>query len=170
MSVRKWATYILIIGVVTLALYIITVFIYGPIHIKGTLGTKYHQLENSSDKIIETDFLKLRAPSDWIHIFSGYGVEGDPYGSFQTKNGVIHYEYGMFAPIYEKDNEVYGYKVRKEQVGKYEVNIATNQENEMGIAVPAQHEMKRSLTFYMDDAVTDNYQAIIKIIEEIEYK
>jgi hypothetical protein len=170
MSIRKWTSYILILGGVVLATCISTLFIYGPIDIEGTLKTEYHQVNNSSSKLIETDFLTLRAPSDWIHIFGGYGEEGDPFGSFQTRNGVISYEYGFYAPDYSEDSDAYRYKVKKTMAGKYQINIATNEKNEMGISIPMQYDMKNPLTFYMDDAVTDNFQTLIKVIEEIEYK
>jgi len=117
---------------------------------------------NPKEQIIETEYFELRTPQNWIHIFGGHGVEGDPYGRFITENGVIFYEYGIFPPDYNEDNEIYDYKVDKVHVGRFKVNIARNNRKETGIAILPQHEMDRVLTFYLDESVTKNFNNLIK--------
>lgn len=60
---------------------------------------------------------------------------------------MIFYEYGIFPPDYNQDDDIYNYKVKKNQVGRFKVNIAMNK-NETGIAILPQYEMDRTLTFY----------------------
>lgn len=133
------------------------------------MRTKYDKIENSNYKIIKTDFFYIGAPKLWIHIFGGHGVEGHPYGSFQTLKGVINYEYGYFAPDYNEDDDIYNYTVEKRQINNYLVNIATDDKGETGICIPAQGNMDFQLTFYMDKSVTRNKKEILKGIEFIDF-
>ncbi|WP_299438273.1 hypothetical protein [uncultured Aquimarina sp.] len=170
MKSRKWIKYISLVGLLILLGYIFILFQYGSIDIQGTINTEYHKIENSSDRIIETDFFKLRAPSNWIHIYGGYGIEGHSYGVFQTNKGVIHYEYGPFTPLYDNDNEIYEYKVEKKNINRFRINIAKNKQGEIGICIPFQNEMRNSLTLYMSKSVSNNLDEIIKGIRELEFK
>ncbi|MEP2447111.1 MAG: hypothetical protein ABJI69_07780 [Balneola sp.] len=124
---------------------------------KGTFSTKYESIPDSNSQIIETDYFLIHTPDNWIHILHGHGDEGDPYGIFITGKGIISYEYGLFGPLYEKDDQIYEYEVEKEFFGRFTVNIATNQKNETGIAIPAQFEMSRHMTFYLGKSVSKNY-------------
>ena len=170
MKNRKWIKYIFLTGLLIILGYIFILFQYGSIDIQGTINTEYHNIENSTDQIIETDFFKLRTPSSWIHIYGGYGVEGHPYGSFQTSKGVIHYEYSSFGPTYNEDNDIYDYKVEKKIINRFQINIAKNNEGEIGISIPEQNKMRSSLTLYMNKSVTNNFDEIIKGIGELEFK
>jgi hypothetical protein len=118
MKIRKVIKYILLIGLIVFGGYVFILFQYGSIDISGTLNTKYHKIENSTDQIIETDFFELRTPGNWTHLFGGYGTEGDPYGTFQTRKGVIHYEYGHWVPNYSEDDDIYEYKVEKKSINR----------------------------------------------------
>lgn len=170
MKQRKWIKYILLAGLFVLVGYVLILFQYGSIDFKGTLSTKYHKIENSSDQIIETDFFKLKAPNNWTHLFGGYGTEGDPFGTFQTSKGVIHYEYGHWAPNYNEDNDIYGYKVEKKIINRFQINIAKNKDGETGICIPMQHEMKSSFTLYLDKSVSSNFDELLNGIKELEFK
>ncbi len=170
MKITKRIKYVLLIGVIGFLVYISLSFIYGGFHITGTLSTEYHNIENSSDKIIETNNFSLRTPKYWIHIFGGFGTEGEPYGAFQTPNGIIHYEYSHWAPSYVEDDDIYNYKVEKKSINRFQINIARNDKNETGICIPMQNQMKSSLTFYLDKSVTENYNNLLKGIAEIKFK
>ncbi|WP_117879834.1 hypothetical protein [Aureibaculum luteum] len=170
MKIKKGLKYVFLLGIIGLLFYVSLSFIYGGFDLRGTINTKYHNIENSTDKIIETNNFSLRAPKYWVHIFGGFGTEGDPYGTFQTPNGIIYYEYGYWAPSYEENNEIYNYTVEKQIINRFQINIARNDKNEVGICIPMQNEMKSSLTFYMDKSVTDNYDDLIAGIKEIKFK
>lgn len=142
---------------------------YLQIEIKGTINTKYTRIEDSEHKIIETEYFKLLAPKSWFHIFSGYGVEGDPYGYFWTKKGLIHYEYGRFGPDYDKLDVLDEFKKSKKKVNRFLVNIAINEKKETGIAIPVQNEMSRSFTFYASESVTSNYNDLLNSIAHLEF-
>ncbi len=170
MNIKKGLKYFLGIVLIGLLLFIILLFFYGGFNVKGTINTRYHAIENSSDRIIETNNFSIRTLKYWVHIFGGYGNEGDPWGAFQTPNGIIHYEYGNWGPDYSEDDSVYEYIVEKKLVNRFQINIARNNKNETGICIPVQNEMKRNFTFYMDNSVTDNYEALIEGVKEIEFK
>lgn len=164
---------LLIIGAfVSLIVITIVYFTYitGELNIKGTILTEYHDTDNPEEHTIETQYFKITTPNNWIHIFSGHGEEGDPYGLFLTGTGAILYEYGMWAPDYSEDNDIYGYVVSNRKVGRFKLNIAKNDKNEIGIAIPPQHEMKTHMTFYMDEAVTNNFEELIEGIKLLEFK
>lgn len=170
MKPKKLTKYILITGLLILISYVFVLYQYGSIDFKGTLNTNYHKIEKTTDKIIETDFFELRTSENWFHIFGGYGNEGDPYGTFQTENGVIHYEYGHWAPNYNEDNEIYDYKVEHKTINRFRINIARNSKGEIGICIPKQNEMKASLTFYMSKSVGNNFGEIVEAIKELKFK
>lgn len=170
MKRKKFIRYIFFTGMLLLLGYVFILFQYGSINFKGTLSTKYHKIENSTDQIIETNFFELRTAENWIHIFGGYGTEGDPFGSFQTDTGIVHYEYGHWAPNYNEDDDIYEYKVEQKTINRFKVNIARNTKGEVGICIPKQNEMKTSLTFYMDKSVAKNFEIIIEGIKEIKFK
>ncbi|MCC5916865.1 MAG: hypothetical protein JJU02_06000 [Cryomorphaceae bacterium] len=164
-KILKTITAILILLLLFIGLKVILEVDY-----EETIKTKYSKTDNRNIQIIETDFFKIKTPKNWIHISSGFGIEGDPYGYFWTKEGRIHYEYGFFGPSYKIDNEIYKYGVEKRKIGRFEVNIATNNKNETGIAILPQLEMNRTMTFYMDESVTANLDALLEALEEIEFK
>ncbi|WP_055436617.1 hypothetical protein [Lacinutrix algicola] len=170
MNRKKLIKYILLIGFLILIGYVFIRVQYGSIDYSGTLSTKYQKIENSTDQIIETDFFELKTPENWTHLFGGYGTEGDPYGNFQTRKGVIHYEYGHWAPNYSEDDDIYEYKVEKKTINRFQVNIAKNKKGEIGICIPKQNEMQTSLTFYLDESVANNFDEIIEGIREIKFK
>jgi len=150
--------------------YVFVLIKYDSIDIKGTLSTKYLKIENSTDQIIETDFFNLKTPNDWTHLFGGYGNEGDPFGTFQTRKGVIQYEYGNWAPSYDEDNDIHRFMVEKKTINRFQINIARNKEGETGICIPMQNEMKSSLTFYMNKSVSNNFDKLLNGIKELKFK
>lgn len=137
---------------------------------KGTFSTRYDSIPESDFQIIETYYFQIQTPENWIHIFHGHGYEGDPYGLFFTGKGIISYEYGFFGPIYNEDDQIYDYKVEKNVFGRFAVNIARNNNDETGIAIPSQHEMTRHMTFYLDKSVSNNYEEIVHAIENLKFK
>ncbi|PCJ64871.1 MAG: hypothetical protein COA58_11395 [Bacteroidetes bacterium] len=170
MNRKKWIKYILLTGFLILVGYAFILFQYGSIDFKGTLSTKYHKIENSTDQIIETNFFKLKTPENWTHLFGGYGTEGDPFGTFQTCKGVIHYEYGHWAPTYNEDDGIYRYTVDKKTINRFQINITKNEEGEIGIHIPMQNEMKSSFTLYLDKSVSNNFDELLNGIKELEFK
>ena len=158
----------LILGVLLIS-FLFLIFFSNEINLKGTLSTEYIKTNDPNSQIIETDFFEIETPKNWIHIFGGYGMEGEPYGRFMTGKGMIYYEYGFFAPDYNEDCDIYHYKVDKKQIGRFQVNVARNNENETGIAIPRQNEMNRMLTFYMSESVTNNYQDLKRGIETLKF-
>lgn len=159
----------IIIFASVLILILLISFFSNEINLKGTLSTEYIQISDSDSQIIKTDFFEIETPKNWIHIFGGYGIEGEPYGRFMTGKGMISYEYGLFAPDYNEDSDVDQYKVDRIQFGRFQVNVARNNENETGIAIPRQNEMQRMLTFYLSESVTNNYQELKSGIETLKF-
>jgi hypothetical protein len=170
MKLRNVIKYLFLTGLLILVSYVFILYQYHAIDFGGTISTQYHEIENSTDQIIETDYFELRTPENWIHIFSGHGVEGTPYGSFQTSKGVIHYEYGIFVPDYSEDDKIYGYKVEQRNINLFKINIARNTKGEIGICIPRQNEMEFALVFYLDKSVTNNFDEIISGIKELKFK
>lgn len=165
----KWVKYTLLTGLLVLIGYAFVLFRYGSIDIKGTLSTKYHKIENSTDQIIETDFFKIKTPQNWTHLFGGYGPEGEPFGSFQTNRGVIHYEYGHWAPNYDEDDDISGYTVEKKTINRFRINIAKNEKGETGICIPMQNEMKSTFTLYLNESVSHNFNELLSGIEYLKF-
>jgi hypothetical protein len=166
---KSWVYILFLIGVIFLIGFAFVLFKYGSIDLKRTISTKYYIIKDTNEQIIETEFFKIRTPQNWFHIFGGNGNEGDPFGNFQTKMGVIFYEYGPFAPSYDEDDDIYNYKIEKRKVNRFKINIARNNKGETGICIPRQNEMKTSLTFYMIESVTKNFDELMSGIEEIEF-
>lgn len=160
----------IVLGVlVTLVFFVFLALVFG-FDPKGTFSTQYESIPGSEIQIIETDYFLIQTPENWIHVFQGHGTEGDPYGLFLTGKGIISYEYGWFGPIYETDSHAYEYTVEKELFGRFAVNIAKNNEGDIGIAIPTQHEMSRDMTFYLDKSVSNNYEELVFAIEHLKFK
>jgi len=145
-------------------------FKYDRIDLLGTLGTKYYKIKQSQDQMIVTDFFRLRTPNSWWHLDSGVGVEGHPYGSFFTPQGSISYEYGDFAPLYLENDSLNQYQVQRHQIDRFDVFVARNQNGEVGITIPAQHEMRYHLTFDFGLAVAENLDLLLAGIKDLEFK
>jgi len=160
---------IVVLGVVVALIFLVVVFLFG-FDPKGTFTTQYESIPNSNIQIIETDYFLIQTPKNWIHILHGHGYEGDPYGFFFTGKGIVSYEYGWFGPTYDEDDLIYNYKVDKEFFGRFSVNIARNNSGETGIAIPAQYEMSRNMTFYLDKSVSNNYEELLYAIENLKFK
>ncbi|MET4084230.1 hypothetical protein ABIB40_004204 [Pedobacter sp. UYP30] len=143
---------------------------YFEVNLTETNKTKYFSANEENEQIIETDFFRIKTPKSWVHISSGFGVEGDPYGYFLTKNGIVFYEYGFFAPGYQQDNKIDRYKVERRTIGRLRVNIAINQNKETGIAILPQYEMNRTMTFYMGMPTTANLNELLEGIKGVKFK
>ncbi|MCK4664879.1 MAG: hypothetical protein KAT68_18555 [Bacteroidales bacterium] len=88
----KWIAIILIL---CLVVHIGLFLIFGGIDYSETFLTKY--IRNDSTKTISTSHFMIETPKNWIHIFHGYGEEGEAMGTFLTKSGKARYEYGIFS-------------------------------------------------------------------------
>ncbi|WP_299670982.1 hypothetical protein [uncultured Polaribacter sp.] len=165
----KRTKYILLAGLLILGMYAFFQLNHNSLNCKE-MSSSNPETENSTYQIIETNFFVLKIPEKWNHIFNGYGNEGDPFGTFQTYEGLIHYEYGNFAPKYINDDELKKYVVEKKKINGLQVNISKNKKSETGIYIPKQSKMKTSLTFYMDQSVTNNFADLMKVIKNIQFK
>jgi hypothetical protein len=160
--------FIIWIFVILLFLYIIPKIIFlGSFNFSETFSTRYSF--HDSTTTIETSYFQIETPKGWIHIFNGYGDEGDAVGSFYTKDGLLKYEYGIFSNSFLVDS-IFVFSRDSLIVNRFKVYVAKNDKNETGIYIPQQHEMDVSFSFFMSDACTKNYEAIIKCIESIEFK
>jgi len=166
LKIKKIIIYTLIFTLAIIVGYFIVLINYGTIDIKETFETKYHKIENTSDKIIETKYFKIRTPKTWTHISNGYSNEGGSVGRLMTGNGHIHYEYGHFAPVYNDYDGV----TTKKTVNRFQINITKDKINQTGICIPTQNEMTSHFSFYMDKTVTNNLEILLNGIKKIEFK
>ena len=157
--------------ILTVALFIIAHFIidyyFKGIDYRETFRTKYHTTD--SVQIIETSHFKILTPKDWIHIFQGYGHEGDAGGCFITEHGIINYEYGIFANPFEMDS-ILVFKQDSMTLNRFTIFIGKNEINESGIHIPRQHEMEFPFSFYMSKSCTENFEKLTNGVKNMEFK
>lgn len=157
----------LILVSLLILIYVATEVFLGGINIKETLDTKYDESNNS--QTIETNQFKIATPTNWIHIFRGYGNEGNACGSFWTDKGIISYDYGIFTNNYETDSTSV-FSSDSIQANRFIVIVGKNLKNEIGIYIPRQHEMEWSFSFYMSEACALNYDDLLLGISTMEFK
>ncbi len=158
------------------------------IDIRGTLATEYLDTDNLNEQLIRTYFFEMRTPKNWIHVYGGHYQHGTPYGIFITGKGQIHYDYGIYSPSYHSENpyfkplplgegatesdsllyieidERFHYQFKQLRSGRFTVDCATNRKGETSISFGNEHEVVLQMAFYMDDAVTRNFDELIKAI------
>jgi hypothetical protein len=155
------------ITVILLVIHIVIYIFFGNINYIGTIKTKYEKTD-SGHKIITQQF-EIETPKDWFHVFGGYGIEAESYGYFLTKNGILNYEYGLFATNLWIDS-ITVFSIDSIQVGRFIVFIEKDTTNQCGIHIPIQYEMEMPFTFFMGKACTDNFDNIIKSINTMKFK
>ena len=160
----KWI--IIIVALFIIAHFIIDYYFQG-IDYRETFRTKYHTAD--SGQIIETSHFKIQTPINWIHIFQGYGHEGDAGGFFITKHGTINYEYGIFANPFEVDS-ILVFQKDSMTLNRFTIFIGKNKCNESGIHIPRQHEMELPFSFYMSKSCTENFVDLTNGIKKMEFK
>lgn len=149
-----------------IAHFIIDYYCHG-IDYKETLRTKYHNTDNG--QIIETTHFKILTPKNWIHIFQGYGHEGDAGGFFITGKGKINYEYGIFANPFEVDS-ISVFQQDSMTLNRFTIFIGKNEIDEYGIHIPRQHEMELPFSFYMSKSCNENFEKLNIGIKNMEFK
>ncbi len=166
---RKFIKWSIIAAVCAVLIYFLLEIGFGGIDFRRTLNTNYYN--HSSDgktKVIETSHFRLRAPSDWIHIFHGYGDEMNATGSFWTKHGLISYDYGSFVNYHQIDS-VSIFSRDSLKANRFLVYIGYGVENKAGIYIPSQNEMEFSLSFSQRESVFKNLNEIISGVESMEF-
>lgn len=166
---KKWIKYIAIIALAIMAIQLFIYIQYGSIDLKGTWATQYHNTETPSHQIIETQYFKLKTPKNWFHIFGGYGLEGYPCGAFQTPNGVLLYEYGMFAPRYKYDIDGTSYLIEVKNIRSIQICVTRNKHGETGIYIPMQAEMKYPFAIYPSHFISHHLNEILNSIKTIQF-
>lgn len=126
-----------------------------------TFQTKY-QIHDSTQTIVTKHF-KILSPTNWVHVFNGYGEEGDACGTFLTEFGELKYEYGIFVNGCSEYNDSI-------TVNRFKIYIGKCMENETIIYIPKQNEMERSLSFILCRACLEDFHAIINAINQLEFK
>lgn len=167
---KKWIKYTAIITLVIMVLQLLIYIQYGSIDVKGTLATQYHNTKNPSQQIIETQHFSMLTPKHWVHVLGGYGTEGNPFGSFITRKGIIHYEYGLWSPSYQQYSQQFENSPEERIINRFNIQIIQNKKEEKAIIIPMQNEMKYPFCFYMDRSIANNFDEIISGIKEIEFK
>lgn len=164
-AANKWLNGALIFAAILFATYGTIVFKYGAIDFPETFRTKYHAIENTNFQFIETRFFKIKTPEDWYHIFSGYGEEGEPFGTFQTDKGIIYYEYNILGG-YENYSPRKTFEERK--INRFNVAIDKHADESWNVAIPLQNEMKANL--HLTSMEEENLADILTSIETISFK
>jgi len=160
----KWIILILALFIIA---HFFVFFYFQGINYKETFSTKYHSLDNS--QIIETSHFKILTPKNWIHIFRGYGNEGGAGGCFITGNGIINYEYGLFANPFKVDS-IFVFQQDTMIINRFTIFIGKNEINEYGIHIPRQYEMEFPFSFYMSKSNTNNFENLSNGIKNMEFK
>ena len=160
----KWI--IIIIALFVIAHFGIDYYFHG-IDYKETFRTKYHTTD--SGQIIETSHFKIPTPKNWIHIFQGYGHEGDAGGCFITGHGIINYEYGIFANPFDVDS-VFVFQKDSMTLNRFLIFIGKNEIDEYGIHIPRQHEMQLPFSFFMSKSCQENFGELTTGIKNMEFK
>lgn len=140
---------------------------YGPISYIDTLSTEYEKKDNT--QIVKTRHFEIETPTDWIHIFNGYGIEGQAIGSFWTKAGIFTYEYGMFANPFCIDS-ISTFKRDSVVANRFLIYIGKNNYDEVGIHIPRQHEMEWEFSIFMNRACAENLDDIIYGVRNLKFK
>jgi len=165
---KKWIKWIIALTLIAVSAHIILYLIWGPIDYTGTLSTQYKQSDTC--QTIITKHFEIETPKDWIHIFHGYGIEGEAWGSFLTKSGNLEYEYGMFSNPFRMDS-VFTFSRDSLDVDRFTIYIGENENgNEIGIYIPRQHEMEWPFSFSMNKACSENLDAIISGVKNMRFK
>jgi len=160
----KWL--IAIIAFFMIAHFIIDFYFQG-IDYKETFRTQYHTTD--SNQIIETSHFKILTPKNWIHIFHGYGYEANACGCFITGQGRIEYDYGFLTDSFEVDS-ISVFKQDSMTLNRFKIFIGENENDEIGIHIPRQHEMEFSFSFFMSKACKDNFEELTTGIKSLEFK
>ncbi len=162
--ILKWI--ILIIAFFIIAHFTIDIYFQG-INYKETIKTKYHTEGNY--QIIETSHFKIMTPKNWIHVFQGYGEEANACGVFLTGKGKIEYDYGFFTDSFEVDS-IFVFNQDSMTLNRFMIFIGENENNEIGIHIPRQHEMEFSFSFFMSKACKENFKELTTGIKSLEFK
>lgn len=113
--------------------------------------------------------MEMETPKNWIHIFHGYGEEGEAIGSFIFPNGRLKYDYGIFANPLQKDSD---FIFRRDSLiaNRFKIFIGYDENNKLiGIHIPKQDEMEWPLSFYTSTN-NNNFQDIINAIKRMKFK
>ena len=164
---KRYQKLIFILLTLLFVFYVLPELIFGGIDYSETFATKYES--NGNTKTIITSHFEIETPKNWIHVFHGYGNEGDAGGCFFTGSGIINYEYGFFANPFEVDS-ISVFQQDSMTLSRFTVFIGKNEINESGIHIPKQHEMELPSSFYMSKSCTENFVELTNGIRNMEFK
>lgn len=150
--------------------FVVSEIVFGNINYRRTLTTSYNSSPKKGWQIVKTSWGTLETPSGWIHI-ANYPTCPGYVGSFLTLRGIVSYDYGMYAPSYEKNNysDDEKYRVTVESLDNREIKIIRN-ENEVGIHIPLQDDMKYGFTIYPEKHLNKDFEELKHTIATIEFK
>ena len=160
-------------GIIVALLVIFSIHTYveyksGTIDYRGTWMTEYSRTGNSKYHQVETSWSIIETPKNWRHIALITRCPPGTVGAFWTNHGLINYEYGIYAPVYEEDPNS-AYSVRIDTSSNIQLYIAKDNES-IGIHIPQQEGMSSGLTFWStstDSALTNE---LIASMKKIRYK
>ena len=164
---KKTIKWIIIVFAFFLIAHFIIDYIFQGINYKETIQTKYHSA--NKNQLIETNHFKILTPKNWIHVFQGYGYEGNASGCFITRQGIIDYDYGFFSNSYEVDS-ILVFQQDSMTLNRFTIYIGKNENNEIGIHIPRQHEMEFSFDFLMSKVCKENFEELTIGIKNLEFK
>jgi hypothetical protein len=141
--------------------YFVFAWLIGGVDIKESFSTKYLKGNKIDSQIISTTFFDIETPDNWIHVFSGYGIEANPYGLFITPDGLIDYEVGYYGGVYEEVDSISVFENQIDTVNNIMIctGISENKK-EYGVSFYGIEDGQR-LVLYMSDEVKENHDELM---------
>jgi hypothetical protein len=167
MDMKRFLKWFAIIFLLLFTSYTGLTIFFGDIDYGETFSTKY--VKTGAKKTISTSHFEIETPKNWIHIFHGYGEEGEAIGTFLTRNGKLKYEYGLFSNPFEIDS-IFVFSRDSLNANRFKVYIGHDNSKESSIYIPQQYEMEWSFSIFMSQACTDNLGDIIQGIKQMRFK
>ncbi|MCZ4409152.1 hypothetical protein O3Q51_10045 [Cryomorphaceae bacterium 1068] len=166
-KLKRALTIISIIAIVIIAAYWTLEYALGNINYEATFATEYIGSGKPEKQKIKTDWAILETPDNWIHVVL---KPTDPgyVGCFLTGQGAVFYEYGWYAPSYEKgDNDIY--QSVKDTIRGLAI-ITITSADKTGFHVPKQNSMYAGLTFYPSETCRELKHEILDILTTLDLK
>lgn len=166
-KIKKITIRLLVVGAVLASLHVLAALFMGDIHYSHTFKTEYRQTGN--DHLMRTSWVELRTNSRLLNIEYHATCPGF-VGAFLSTNGLVDYEYGIFAPSFEPDDSEYEtYQIQADTVNGYFVQTV-EKNGEFGFYISMQKEMKGSLTIYPSTNANELRNELLKAATTADYK
>lgn len=164
---KKTVLIILVFGLILFVVNLMIMFFIGVVDYSQTFQTSYERTD-THEQIIRTSWAELQTKSSFYHIANRPTCPGF-VGLFITRKGRLDYEYGMFAPSFESHiDRSKNYEIKEYYVNQYLIQTAENNE-EFGIYIPLQNDMKWPLIIWPSTTAKELRQEIINITTTANY-